>query len=186
MSGKSLVIVVGVVLALLAGLAMTPQAHDFRRRMAANKLYEHAVAEYMHSNIEESRSAFAEIAAKHEDLPIGALAELKLAFFAYDEDKDLDRAEALLEEFLERHPDGVMFFLEWPSDEYEGPLELVAEFLLGRIAYDRGNVAEARARYERIAADGRSKDPANLIVSEAKTLLRRMNESAQPGGSTGE
>jgi len=179
MKRRDIILMAVVIAAVLAGLAVTPWARSFRRRVAANRAYEHAVAAYMLSNIAESRATFQKLAREYPDFPIAALAELKLAFLAYDEDRDLDRAEALFGEFLETHPGGVMFFPESPALEYEGELALVAEFFLGRIAYDRGNMAKARSHFEGITVEGRSKDEANLIVAEARTILRRMNEGGE-------
>ena len=185
MKRRNIIVTGAVLAAVLAGLAATPWAWNFRRRVGSIRLYEHAVGQYMLKDVAGSRAAFEKLARRYADLPIGALAELKLAFLAYDEDRDLDQAETMFREFLERRPDGVMFFPESPAPEYEGELALVAEFFLGRIAYDRGNIAEARSRFERITAKGRSKDGANLIVAEAKTILRRMNESGESGEGAG-
>ena len=186
MRRRSVIAVVIVAVALVALAAwISPPGRSLRRRVAANALYEHAVAAYMLSDIEESRAGFAEIAQRYRDLPIGALAELKLAFFAYDEDKDIEGAEVMFRRFLQAHPEGITFFLESPAPEYEGELELVAEFFLGRIAQDRSRDREARRIFEAIVAKG-SRNEANLIVAETKTILRRMEEEDQQGGADSE
>lgn len=162
------VVVVAVVAAVCtAGL---------RRKLRAQRLYERAVAQYMLQRVDDSEATFHELAQHFGDLPIGALAELKIAFIAYDEHENLDRAEQLFHEFLDTHPQDVMYLSQAPLPDYEGELQLVAYYFLGRIAQDRGDTPGARRWFERIVTRG-SRNPGNMIVGETATLLRHMDDT---------
>lgn len=131
---KRIVIIV-IVLAVVAAVSTT----DLRRKLRAQRLYEKAVAHYMLQRVDASEAAFRELADHYQDLSIGALAELKFTFIAYDQYDDLDRAEQLFLAFLQTHPDDVMYLSQLPLPDYEGELQLVAYYFLGRIAQDRGD-----------------------------------------------
>ena len=72
-----------------------------------------------------------------------------------------------------------MYVARWPSNDYEGELELVARFHLGCIAQDRHDAETAREYFRRIIASG-SRNPANLIIAETRSRLRRMDASEAP------
>lgn len=163
--GGPLLLVVAVAVALPAGLRV-------RRRSQASRAFEAAVAAYMFYDVEKAKRLFADVAVAYGDLPIGALAELKVAFLTYDEDGDLDRAEALLLRFCETHPQTVLHLPQTAQRfEYFGEVDLVAWFLLGKIAADRGRGTEARQWFERVVETG-SRNPANYIVAESRSMLR--------------
>ena len=175
---RRVIVIVAIVAAV--GLAASPGVKRFIRRLAAQRQYEHAFAAYMMSDVDEAEKTFSEIASKYADLPIGVMAKLKVAFLAYDERKDLDRAEALFTQVLDEHPDGVLYLSDSPVPDYEGELELVAHYFLGLIARERGDAAGARAWLEKVANQG-SCNPANLIVAATSDLLRGMDADARKG-----
>ena len=191
-------IVIAVVIVAVAAVAvwLTPPAQHLRRKLAARKLYTHAVSRYMIQDVEGAAETFRTIARQYGDLPLGAMAEIKLAFLEYDADDDegphdtearnarLDRAEALFRRYLDEHPHSVMYLSSSPLPDYEGELELVAWYFLGRIAGDRGNTQEQCAWYQRIVETG-SRNKGNMIVSKVTVLLRQMDQPHQgEGGQT--
>ena len=160
---------------------MSPLGRGLRSRLAATKRYEGAVAAYMLEDVDRARALFGEVARDYPDLPIGALAELKIAFLAYDEERDPAGAERLFREFLEKHPETILHLPESPKAfEYYGELQLVAYFFLGRIAQDRGDPREARRWYDRVVETG-SVNPANYIIGETKTIIRRLDGAGGMG-----
>ena len=173
------IIVIVAVVAVVA-LAAWPGIRRFTRRLAAQRRYEHAFAAYMMSDVDESEKTFSDIARQYADLPIGVMAKLKVAFLAYDDRKDLDRAEALFTQVLDEHPDGALYLSDSPVPDYEGELELVAYYFLGLIARERGDARAARVWLERVANQG-SCNPANLIVAATSDLLRGMDADARKG-----
>lgn len=173
---RATVVILIVVVAVAAVLSL-PSVRRFRRRLAGQKLYERAFAAYMLGDVERSETTFGEVASRYGDLAIGSMAQLKIAFMAYDEHKDADRAEELFRAFLDEHPDGLLRTLDSPLPDYEGELELVAYYFLGRIALDRGDTDAAREWLERIADRG-SCNPANVIVAASSDLLRKIEARA--------
>jgi len=122
------------------------------------------------------------------------MAQIKLAFLAYDEDDGedaaarrtrLDRAEGLFKQYLDEHRERVMYLSNSPMPDYEGELELVAWYFLGRIAGDRGSRAEQRRWYEKVAGT-ESRNPGNMIVSKVRVLLREMDEAGGKEGGSAE
>ncbi|MFH0964824.1 MAG: tetratricopeptide repeat protein [Planctomycetota bacterium] len=180
-------LILWIVLAVLLVALLPPAFRAFsraRRRLAADRLYEKAIGHYMLERVDESLATFKEIASRYADLPLGALAQLKIAFLTYDQWHNLDKAESLFREFLDKHPDGVMYLSEVSLPDYDGELELVAYYFLGRIASDRGRPDEARAWFDKILARG-SANPANMIVGETTVLVRQMDEAARKQGGSG-
>ena len=191
------IVIVAVIAAVAAAAWLSPPAQRLRRSLAARKLYSHAVSRYMIQDVTGAAGSFRTIAQQYGDLPIGAMAEIKLAFLAYDVDDDegpdshearrrrLDRAEALFRRYLDEHPQSVMYLSSSPLPDYEGELGLVAWYFLGRIAGDRGNTEEQRAWYEKII-DAGSRNKGNMIVSKVTVLLRQMDEAnAKQGEKAG-
>jgi len=165
-------IAAALLLAVACGVAL-PAALKVRRASNAIRAYEAGVAAYMLYDVPKARHHFAQVARTYGDLPLGALAELKVAFLAYDEAGDLDEAQRLFEHYLDTHPQTVVHLPQTPQRfEYFGELELVAWYFLGRIADDRGDRAEARRWFERIVRTG-SRNPANFIVSETRLILKQ-------------
>lgn len=171
-----------VVLALLAGLWFAPPVRRFRRSYRAQQLYVHAIALYMVVKVDEAKDTLEKIADRYAELPIGAMARIKLAFLAYDDDDNetesqrqarLDRAERLFTQYLDDHPQSVLYLSNSPMPDYEGELELVAWYFLGRIARDRGNIDQALAWFHKVADTG-SENPSNMIVGKTNVLLREM------------
>jgi len=159
--------------AVVVAAWFSPPARGLRRHFTVHDLYVQAVGAYMARDIEASRAIFSRIACDFGTLPVGALAELKVAFLVYDEDRDLERAESLFKAFLTRHPEGVVYVPQWPSNDYEGELELVAWFFLGQIAQERHRDAEALRCFNRVLEIG-SRNRANLIVAEVESRVRMM------------
>lgn len=179
---RSVAILIACILLILAGLAVRfgPAVRSYHRSVTASHLYDCAVAYYMIRKVDECETTFAEIANLYGDLPIGAMAELKIAWLAYDQHRDLDRAEALFSAFLQNHPQGVLYLSDTPLPDYDGELETVAWYFLGRIARDRGNAEAARSWFERVDKAG-SRNPANIVVGDTRAILRRMTED-EPNG----
>ena len=175
-------IAVACSLLALAALAawLAPAVRRYHRSVIASRLYDRAVASYMIENVDECEATFKEVAGRFGDLPIGAMAELKIAWLAYDQHQDLDRAETLFTAFLDKHPEGVLYLSDTPLPDYDGELETVAWYFLGRIAHDRGNVEVARSWFERVDQQG-SRNPANIVVGDTRAILRRMNEDERKG-----
>ena len=170
------------ILVVLVGLAvrLAPAIRRYHRSVLATRLYDRAVASYMITDVDECEAIFEQIADLYGDLPIGAMAELKIAWLAYDQHQDLGRAEALFSAFLDKHPDGVLYLSETPLPDYEGELEIVAWYFLGRIARDRGDMEAARSWFQRV--DERdSRNPANIVVGETRAILRRMTDDQRKG-----
>lgn len=182
---------------LVVAVWFSPPFRRFRRSYRAQKLYVHAISLYMAKDVDGAARTFQTIAQRYADLPIGAMAQVKLAFLAYDADDDegpdshnartarLDRAEKLFKNYLHEHPHSVMYLSNSPMPDYEGELELVAWYFLGRIAEDRGNTAEQRVWYEKIAST-ESENPGNIIVSKVAVLLRETDEAARKEGASAE
>ena len=181
---------------LLAGAALwwSPPARRLRSAAAAQRLYGHAVSLYMINDLDGAAHAFRTIAERYHHLPIGAMARLKLAFLVYDADDNetpaaratrLDRAEELFNAYLGEHPQSVMYLSNSPMPDYEGELEIVAWYFLGRIAGDRGDTGRRRMWYEKVART-KSRNPGNMIVSKVTVLLREMDHDGANEGAPAE
>ena len=178
-STKRFIAVTAILVVLLSAVAVVvTSGGTFGRRLTAKRLYQKAVAAYMLKQVDECERLFEIIAERYDDLPIGALAELKIAFLSYDQHEDLNRAESLFHGFLKDHPDGVMYISDAPLPEYNGELELVAFYFLGKIAIERGDNEQGVSWFERIVKQG-SRNPANIMVGQTSALLQRMQEESQ-------
>ena len=144
-----------------------------RRQLTAERRYEQAIAAYMNQQPQRSLELFEDVAEEFSDLPVGALCQLKVAFLLYADHGNLQQAESLFRAYLDTHPKTVFFVADSPVAEYEGELELIAYYFLGRIAQDRGNLTQARRWFDKIVNAG-SRNPGNYIVSEAKSAVREM------------
>jgi hypothetical protein len=179
--GKRFAVWLLVLLALLVW--GVPRLRGLNRYLAAEHLYEQAVSAYMAEDVNRAQSLFEDVATGYADLPIGALSELKVAFLVYEDRHDLDRAETLVRRFLEQRSQRVRYFADSPTSEYEGELDLVAYFLLARIAKARGDDEQTVHWLERIVQQG-SDNPANHIVAEADNQLRRVAQTTRKGASS--
>ncbi len=162
---------VAIVLGIVVGVLVP--AHRVQRRVAATQHYDRAVAAYMMSDVAAARMLLAEVAQIYPDLSIGVLAKLKIAFLCYDE-QDLEQASELFSRFLKEHPERIVHLPETPSREYFGELDLVAWFFLAKISRDRGDHETAHDWFKRILKTG-SKNPANIIIAETRSIVRRWN-----------
>lgn len=178
-ASKRFTVVTAILVALLLAVAVIIMSWGtVGRRLTAKRLYQKAVAAYMLKQVDECEKLFEVIADRYGDLPIGALAELKIAFLSYDQHEDLNGAETLFLRFLKDHPDGVMYISDAPLPEYNGELELVAFYFLGKIAIERGDNQQGESWFKRIVKQG-SRNPANIMVGQTKALLQRMQEESQ-------
>lgn len=179
---RLLVVVIPAIAFLFLMLWALGSKGGVRYRIAANEHYDKAVAAYMFGDVGGAHTLFAEVARDYPDLSISPLAELKQAFLVYDEDKDVDRAKALFNKFLEDHPATIIHLPDWPREghEYYGELQLVAYFFLGRIAHDRSDLSEARRWYEHIIETG-SRNPANYIVAQCRSFLDSIDRLKKMG-----
>ena len=166
------------VAAVAVGVLLSGWLH-LRRHARAIEAFDAATAAYMMYDVAKAKALFDQVARDYEELPVGALAELKVAFLVYDEAGDLDEAERLFVRFLETHRETVLHLPQTPQQfEYHGELELVAWHFLGRIAKDRGRPDEAHRWFQRIVETG-SRNPANYIVSEARATVARARRAEE-------
>ena len=152
-------------------------ATQARRRAAATRRYDRAVAAYMMADVTEARQRFLDVARDFEGLSVAALAELKVAFMAYDDGAVVD-AKAQFEQFLQRHPEPVVHTPESPRRDYFGNLRIVATYFLGRIAEDRGAPEAARAWYERTLEEV-DRNPGNIIIASTRDRLRLLADASE-------
>ena len=167
---RRILFTLGGVVALVAVAAGLLVLSGEARTAAAQNLYEHAVARYMLNDVNDCEIALRKVARNYPDLALGALAQLKLAFLAYDERGDIEGSRAQFQRYLDDHPESVMYLSRAPLPEYEGELELVAYYYLGRIAQQQGQADVASKWFEKIIQQG-SQNPANMIVGETRVLL---------------